>query len=589
MGVVLAWFGQQALPQDQVRRLRVRFEEELAALVPDTWLRHDGGGCDWGVSALHPPVEEVLAWSPLAHEGAVTAVSLGIPVGLADPGGPVRLARRLLDGEDVHAEVVPPFGLLALDEPWRFVLQQDWLGMSRLFAASHDGVTGFCNRPTLLARVLGLPVRPDLDGWGSYAVAGCFGGDLSPVRGVRLLGPGARVEGRRTDERGWVLTTTQRHAVDDLVRAARGLSEEEALALAGDGIAGAVASAVDLSRSPIELGLSGGKDSRLVAAAFVAAGRLPQLNTNVDTPAEGETAAHLVALLRRNRGLDPVHHQYRAGASAGVLGLGLGERLRRLQLQHDFQFPSTYTVRPPGPDRLSPRARPMSFTGSGGELATGYWYPAEGADARAAALAHQLGHAARPDVVAAERARLEDVLARGSALGLRDEELCDYLYLVERVRRWYTSAYFTGMVTPFLAPGFVTASFALPPAAKRARALHGALLRRWVPEWAEVPYVSISTGRSTATRVWEGDGLETLEQLARRTAGELPALMDAPAVESALAAAATGRASRAQEKTLQQLAWLAAAAETLEPARPPARRRLWRLLGPVSEAKPVAA
>lgn len=107
-----------------------------------------------------------------------------------------------------------------------------------------------------------------------------------------------------------------------------------------------------------------------------------------------------------------------------------------------------------------------------------------------------------PEVLAAEKARISGILDHAREVGLAGLHLLDYLYLVERMRRWATSAYTTGMVTPFLAPGFVATTFALTPAQKRDRLLHTGLIARLVPEWSEVPFVSVSTGRSTATRVW---------------------------------------------------------------------------------------
>ena len=128
----------------------------------------------------------------VASDDSVTAVSLNLPVGINDPGGPVALARRLLAGGDTHRDVVPPFGLIALDRDVRFAIQQDWIGMCRLFTATAGGITALCNRPSLLSTFLHGAVAPDLDGWASYAVTGHFGGDMSranlqPSKRERIL------------------------------------------------------------------------------------------------------------------------------------------------------------------------------------------------------------------------------------------------------------------------------------------------------------------------------------------------------------------------------------------------------------------
>jgi asparagine synthase (glutamine-hydrolysing) len=578
MHVVLAWFADHSVAPQLVSEAMQRFDDTVSSLIPDSYERRDFGGDDWGLVVLHPPELAAWRWEILAVDSGVKAVSLGVPVGADLEGGPVALARRLLRGDDIHAEVVPPFALMALDDA-EFAIQQDWLGMCRVFTGEADGVTAFCSRPTLLANFLGITMAPDLDGWASYAICGNFGAGSSPVQGVRLLGPGERVTGRRTDPGGWDLRSDTRFCADDLVLRGIQMREQgldEAIELAAQGLMTTAKAVTDLYAEPITLGLSGGKDSRLIAASFVAAGQLPRFNTNVDEPAEGEIATVLTDILR-DRGLEPEHRLVRAGTQAVVNNMGLTERIRRMQLLYDYQFPSTFVVRWPGPERLPAVARPLSLTGAGGELAVGYWYPKasdtddwDRATANAEAISHLLS-AVDPSVVAEsvltqERARILDLIDHAATLGLRGLELIDYVYLMERVRRWYTSAYFVGMVTPFLAPGFVAASFALSPQQKRDRVLHSRLLVRFLPEWAEVPYFSGGgTARSTAARTWDGDGLEVIHTLLDTTTGELAHLLRRDVVATTLARCATGAGSIRQERTLQQFAYMAAASQSLEP------------------------
>lgn len=445
--------------------------------------------------------------------------------------------------------------------------------MCRVFTGSSGALTAFCTRPTLLAAFLNGNPRPDLDAWASYTLSGNFGGDSSPVAGARLLSPGERVTLRRRAGQGWEQTRQIRYALDDLVaagQAAEGRPLEESFALAADAITNTLTSMSHLYDDEITLGLSGGKDSRLIAAAMIAAGMSPRFVTNEDTAAEGEVARELVQILRDKRGLQPEHQLQLAGAPGKVLNVGLQERGQRLQRMYDFQFPSTYLVRPAVSDRLITDPRPATLNGAAGELATGYWYPkndAEGLVSSEEAAIGQLLSAvpagvATESVVTAERARISGLLDRGRELGLHDLRLVDYIYLVERVRRWYTSAYAVGMVTPFLAPGFVAATFALTPQQKRARLLHNGLIERLVPEWAEVRFVSVSTGRSTATRIWQGDGLKTMAGLLDTAHGPLTELVHRPAVEEALADAASR--GRANPRTLQQFTWLALASQQLE-------------------------
>jgi asparagine synthase (glutamine-hydrolysing) len=596
MYIVLAWFSERRVSETERRAAQGRFDAAVAGLAPPTYLRHQAGGDDWGLTLLYCGDEGAYRWPILDAEGPVTAVSLGLPIGADLTGGPIGLARRLLDGTDVHRDVVPPFGLLALDDHGRFAVQQDWLGMCRMFTGAAGGITVFCNRPSLPAIFLHGTAEPDPEGWASYAVTGHFGGDLAPVSGVRLLRSGERVSGRRRPGAGWDITEELRYAVDDVVMsgfALQGRRPDEALDRAASAITGVARGINDLYADDITLGLSGGKDSRLIAASLIAAGLLPKFTTNQDTAAEGEVARQLTQILRDQRGLSPDHELTRSGAPADVLRIGLRERAVRLQRNHDFQFPSTYLVRP-APDALLPaQPRPASLTGAAGELSTAYWYPrTDGQTVEDVALARLTSAvpraAAADDLVATAHDRIRGLLGHARDIGLDDLHPLDYLYLTERLRRWATSAYFIGMVTPLLAPGVVAASFSLTTAQKRERLLHTSLITRLVPEWSDVPFVSVSTGKSTATQIWDGDGVRVMAELLETAQGPIAGLLRRQPVEKALKAAVRGE--RVDAGTLRQFTWLAVASEQLEPAtvRPASPATYARITAPRRESPPPA-
>jgi hypothetical protein len=112
------------------------------------------------------------------------------------------------------------------------------------------------------------------------------------------------------------------------------------------------------------------------------------------------------------------------------------------------------------------------------------------------------------------------------------------------VRTWShgttTSAYAIGMVTPLLAPGFIATAFAVTVEQKRGRLLHTELISRLVPEWSEVPFVGVSTGKSTAARVWDGDGVRVIAHLLDTAHGSITQLVRRDAVEKMLTCAVRG-------------------------------------------------
>jgi hypothetical protein len=155
------------------------------------------------------------------------------------------------------------------------------------------------------------------------------------------------------------------------------------------------------------------------------------------------------------------------------------------------------------------------------------------------------------------------------------------------VRTWShgttTSAYAIGMVTPLLAPGFIATAFAVTVEQKRRRLLHTELISRLVPEWSEVPFVGVSTGKSTAARVWDGDGVAGDRAPAgHRTRIDHP---DGPPGRGRRCSRAV-RGDRADPRALQQFTWLAVASEQLEPgsSRPATSATYARITAP---PKPV--
>jgi hypothetical protein len=575
---VLAWFSERRDPAGADVALR-RWRTAVDPLIPAAYARRHLGGDDWGLEVLHTPNSGAYRWPIFAEDGPVTAVSMGLPVGMDTTGGPIGLARRLLDGEEVHGNVVPPFTMLATEGGERFAIQQDWLGMGRVFTGTADGITVFCTRPSLVAEFLTGRVEPDLDGWLAYTASGQFGGDLSPVRGVRLMSPGEHVTGRRHPDGGWRLTSRIRRSADDVVAegvAAQAHGVEAAVELAAESMVAAADGIFDLYDDEITIGLSGGKDSRVIAAAFLAAGKSVRFDTNADIAAEGETAQRLLEIVRGSRGWAPEHRVFRAGKPAVVLTEGLFERTARLQNLYDFQFPSSYIVRP-ATHRHLPMNRAASISGVGGELVVAYWYPPDESTDLDMALGRQtaIEHLAMstppqamvPEALAREQARIGAIVDHGATLGLRGQALGDYIYLVERDRRWFSPAYLYGVVSPFLSPGVVAASFALTGAEKRRWALHHGLLDRLVPEWHGVPFVhDAAPGQNTATAVWDGDGVKTMCDLLDTTGGPLTGLIRPEAVRRALKHCVDGsRPGKRQAPMLRQFTYLAVATHAMLP------------------------
>lgn len=569
MYALFAWFSHHPDSRNEKSALAGALAS-IEPLIPSTFDRHVLGDHSWGVTWWHAPTAG-SSWPQFERSGEIDAVSMGMPVGRLGVRGPAALARSVISDGDNLADILPPFGLMGVEGSRHVVVQQDWLGMARLFVGSNDRHLVISNRPSAVAHALGSS-DPDLDGWSSYVTAGHFGGLSSPFRGVRLMSPGERLDGRRDGSGTWAFSSTPSNSVERVINRYRASPPalDELVDVAAQALRDVAVSVTELAGDRLALGLSGGKDSRLIAAAFLAGGTRPAFVTNEDTIAEGETARRLIAAFDDLRGERLDHRLVRSGSAPDVTAVGLTTRVARLQSLYDFQFPSSYCVRAAPSDRFPATASPVSVTGAGGELATGYWYPnhlptvgpVDDEALQREIVSHLLGAVPGPAVAewvrADQESRCRGLMSEAHGVGLIGLEVLDYIYLVERMRRWSTSAYSPSMVTPFLSPDVVAVMFALTPHQKAERSLHSALLARLAPEWADIPFVSITTGRSTATRVWDGDGLESLCDLFDSAQAGLVPLMSRSFVEGCLLGAVAG-GKRQTEKTLQQFAWVAVA------------------------------
>ncbi len=281
--------------------------------------------------------------------------------------------------------------------------------------------------------------------------------------------------------------------------------------LAGDDHAARVAEALIAAMrplrslaSPVELSLTGGQDSRLVAAALAAAGVPVRARTHgfADHP-DVRGAAEIARRLG-------ISHEVRAPAAPDAR-IDVATRLRATVLVADGMLSAFENVG--RPDR-SPSSV-VTAGGHGGELLRGGYAEtaaggrrADGAAARARRTARagellrrmttrHLG-LLRPGAAAGHVARLRPwgaaALARGPVAALEE------FYLVNRAGRWSAAArqaYLLreNLVQPLFDDGVVRAARAAPLGLRASGELSAAVLARLCPDLADVPLAG-SVGRA---------------------------------------------------------------------------------------------
>ncbi len=510
-------------------------------------------------------------WPSWHDTGELRVASLHTPLGYQRVVGdvspydaPGRLAEAVRRTPASFLELAPPFTMAVLDPAEeRLELFTDSIGVGRLFQLRLSDGWVWSNRPVAALLFAGVPAMAAPRGWSFAAACGWFMDDSTPYGGV-LAVPGAThivADGSRRQRTVSRIETTSVWSTDspDTV-------EETAEALQ------------DVARSVGRLwpgrptvDLSGGRDSRVVAAAFLAAGVDLKLNSHDAVPGEVEVAESLVRALPGT-----VEHVVNRKPPGGPVRpqpvkpqpLELVERARRWHRYAEGLRPASYLFHAP-PKNLT-AVDHLAIGGAGGEVAHGHFYPADvlqldelPLQRKLHAFGNRLQTRLTPTAGPAEPARaavgeqIERVLLTAVHGGIQNATMLDYFYVVERLRRWGTTGERSGVVSPLLIPAFVRAAFALDPAHRVDNALHGALVRRLVPEWADIPFFkpTAATPRRAPARVRalaEAADSELIETLLTDVEG-----FDAHALNTLWAASAAGASSAAAEATLRQALWRA--------------------------------
>ena len=519
---LLAWAFDAPPAGDRLDAALRRVETHYAPLLAVPPVRNERRLRASGV-ALWQRRDDRLRWPLWIEEGEVALASTGIPTGWGSLTGdvpaeraPIPLARALLHAPQRAAELNPPFVLAAVDAAAEtIVVVNDFLGAGRLYELRFDDGSVWSNRLGALPLFAGQAPRVDERAWRVFAAAGWFLGAATPIAGALKVGA----------ERAIVINErpggAAAHHVDDdprreLVRPRAGFlrrsrvlagAVEEAAARA-EGLARETASAWSV---PLAVSLTGGRDSRVSAAAAMAAGIDATYNTGDQVPGELDAVRQLIVVAPR----DMPHTVNRPQRDEEPRDR-LMDRALDIHLVHDGmrnpQELRRQTVLPHAAE-LQP-----TLSGHGGELGHGFYYgrapklkriekagrsgPIEQLERNARAR-----HSAAVETAYAEYLEdCESTLATGREFGLGGAALLDWYYMAQRLPYRSGLGARTGRSSACVTPAFVRGAFDLRPADRLGARLHREVIARLVPEWSEVPFFSEepdSMPETTRRRIWE--------------------------------------------------------------------------------------
>jgi asparagine synthase (glutamine-hydrolysing) len=436
-----------------------------------------------------------------APGGWLTAVGNPTRAGLAGLPGDAVLAHLLADftadPEGALASLSPPFALAWSNRAGGPVnVAVDRCGLQHLYLREEDdGTVWIASSSLALAAALGATF--DEDAAAEWLAAGHFVSQRTFAREVRKLAPGEWIE---LDERGctvrsvWTPPADPAPAVDDDYRRA---------------FLGALADSDEGDGTAAEL--TGGLDSRLVLSGRLE-GELSTLSWTLGQP--GCSELRVVDRLRSERPFDHV-----AVPLNGSLAGALPELTAAMHEQADGEVNALeYAPLLVAFAELEDR-RSVSVSGSGGEIARGYYYAAAGRSREVGsavdvgALVHKLTGATGAARASMRRDVFPDPLeplrraverAAGTILGASAETVLDDFYIRARMQRFggrniTTTGLHCRQALPFFDNRVVDVSLGLDAARKRQGRVVRDAVARWTPELARVP---LDSGMAVAAPSW---------------------------------------------------------------------------------------
>ena len=369
----------------------------------------------------------------------------------------------------------------------KLIIWSDPIGLGRCYYVENDKFFACSNHIGSLSFFL-QSIEADDQAWHLASGLTWMVGDRSPIKGIRRMGPGQFVSiqpGRVTWQRYFNICS-------EIAGAQGGPNYERCAAEIGR----TLKNFSQIMVKPPTLYLSGGRDSRLTAAAWIASGEPAEAITLGTIEEEAQTAGSLVERLKQSRG-ENVSITHRVNKPvAGISKQHLAERCRGLLSVYDGDYCASSLAR----DFAANYIGGVSIHGGGGEIAQAVYYASESAQKLTLAESHPifriekyyLQMAVTEDARAACRDYLE-TFSRNATQYLPDQlQQLDLFYLLERFRRWTGVGHQTNGIAIFGASEMIKTAFAANVDDRRASKVHTQMIGAFVPEWRDLPYFSVT-------------------------------------------------------------------------------------------------
>src|SRR5699024_2721049 len=417
-------------------------------------------------------------------------------------------AVKRLTVTEFHPEQLSPnyFGILKSNG--KFQVWPDHVGVGRCYVIDNDDFIAISNHIGVLTLFSAEPIRVDEDAVAKFIHFGWFTGDTTPLTGIRRVPPATQIQ---IDEGGvrWsrYMDLSEIYAENDEKPNFDAAVEQMMLVDRNlDSIVNATPTVF----------LSGGQDSRMTAATWLAGGASARVLSYGDLAREAEIASELIRLYSEDHDLNEqgVTHEVKLQSQTTVT-MPVQERLTNAFDMWDGDAPPVKirnAVRP-----LNPKS--FSVSGLGGEIIHGHYYSndrrrkqVESGGAPLSVLERVFCNSKVATTEAAKSVEgfMDRKAEEYSALNLDRYGSLDYFFLEERMRRGAPQSLHTVSPVPLCVPNFQRMAFRLTPDERVSRRGVKELVSRAIPKWSNVPTYKptkeeTSKDMKKGNRIWMTD------------------------------------------------------------------------------------
>lgn len=502
--ILVAWNSPIGLTHDDIAS-RLDRTERCTSLSGESERREVHQG-KTGFAAWHRPQAALSLnlWQQEAGDRVATCAHL--PLGISNVTNLdltsdqllLDLANRLIASPTLASNLHPPQIIFCTDPAnQRVIIVNDFLGFGRLYQIETPKLSVWSNYLGALLAFFGKVPPPSWEGWASYEALGWFMEHYTPFHDVTVASPSTYIQ------LDGLSGTSERRNYEGFSRVLSAFAgEADNISLVSQGFGRFFRELDSFTRGPYRLGLSGGRDSRLIAA-FALANQV-DLAIHTQTPPQLE-----LDLVRELHGRGPELPNWSTSERAAPFEVqNLSERvLAWLVTSGGDTFPTA--IMRNAPSELQGNVQSFRLTGAGGEFAHANFYQdadilKRTSDERISAMEKSFfGKApflhSRPASFSAELFR--GLVGAASKYGLTGFQRLDYFYAFGRFRRWADGNSGIENVLPLLTPEFVSVGLTQRVEEKTSSQLHRQAIERIQPQWAEVPFFHEVSGSSDPRRV----------------------------------------------------------------------------------------